>query len=322
MLNSAFSRMSTAGLRKSAVARLAPLAVGLSLLGGCAWLPDLQETNGQPYMGQGHSLQYASMADGEYVSSDIADIAVDGDDLISDGDPLEIFNRFMFAINDTLDIFVIKPVAVTYRRWVPDGVQTVVDNFLTHLREPVNFANSVFQGDWEQAETTGSRFLINSAIGFGMFDPATGLGLEHRDEDFGQTLAVWGAPSGPYLVLPLLGPNTVRSTAGRGVDMFLDPFGYFTGNIGVETAGLEVTDDYEALGYSRTVGEGINQRSQLIDELDEVRSDAIDYYARIRSLWIQQRRREILNETSPGMPDIGALPEPTVSTEPRQVSAQ
>lgn len=307
------------GHKSPRLRRLAPLALIVPLLGsGCAWLPDLEETNRYAY-GPGNGFQLASMADGEYIASDIADVG--GDDVISTGDPLEPFNRFMFAINDTLDIFILKPIAVTYRRWAPDLLQEVVDNFVTNLSEPVTFANALLQGDWEHAETTGSRFLINSAIGFGMFDPATGLGLEHRREDFGQTAAVWGAPSGPYLVLPLLGPSTVRSTVGRGVDMFLDPFQYFTGNTVLDIAGVDIAgDDYEALGYGRTFAEVLTFRSQNIDTLDQVRADAIDYYARIRSLWIQQRRREILNEASEG-PRVSDEVAPEVSTAPRQVSA-
>jgi len=310
------------GGARSIGARLGAVAVTLGLLGGCAWLPDLEDTNRYAY-GPGNGFQLASTADGEEdIASDFADVAnVRGEGLMWDGDPLEPFNRFMFAINDTLDIFILKPIAVTYRRWVPDGVRNVVDNFLTHLNEPVDFANSVLQGDFEQAETTASRFLINSAIGFGMFDPATGLGLEQRDEDFGQTLAVWGAPSGPYLVLPLIGPATARSAIGRGVDLFLDPVSYLTGNPVVEwTTGVEGVEPLNDYGAALFVADAVNFRSQNIDTLDAVRADAIDYYARIRSLWTQQRIRQILNETGgDGGAEIGQAPAATdqVSTTVR-----
>jgi phospholipid-binding lipoprotein MlaA len=308
---------------RGALRRLAPLALIVPLLGsGCAWLPGLEDTNEYAY-GPGNGLQYASMSDGEYVGADIADVAdVGGDNVVSSGDPLEPFNRFMFAINDTLDIFIMRPLAVTYRRWAPDLLRDVVDNFVTNLSEPVTFANALLQGDMEHAETTGSRFLINSAIGFGMFDPATGMGLKHRDEDFGQTMAVWGAPSGPYLVLPLFGPATVRSAAGRGVDFFLDPFVYFTGNPVLDMAGVEIgSDDYAALGLGRTFADTLTFRAQNIETLDQVRSDAIDYYARIRSLWMQQRRREILNQVSDEPRVSGLEPAPATTEPTAQVSA-
>ena len=292
-----------AGLRPAA----GPLLC-LAVLSGCAWAPGLEDTNGYA-QAPSREFQLAAMADGEYIATDIADVAdVGTGEFVSAGDPLEVFNRFVFAINDTLDIFVFKPIAVTYRRWTPDLLQEAVSNFVTNLSEPVTFANSLFQGDWEHAETTGSRFLINSAIGFGLFDPATGLGLEHRNEDFGQTLAVHGGPSGPSLVLPLLGPSTFRDAGGRGVDFFLDPFNY-----------LARANDKESLALARTGAEAVSFRAANIDTLDEVRRDSIDYYSRIRSLWRQQRERQIRNDVGGVGPEFSG-PEP--ATDPRQVSVR
>ncbi len=302
MQNRASSRASARFLK-----RFSAPALCLAVLSGCAWAPGLEQTN-RYATAPTSSFQLAARADGELIASDIADVAdVGTGQFVSAGDPLEVFNRFMFAINDTLDIFILKPVAVTYRRWAPELMQEVVSNFVTHLSEPVTFANALFQGDWEHAETTGSRFLINSAIGFGMFDPATGLGLNHRNEDFGQTLAVHGVPSGPYLVLPLLGPSTVRDAAGRGVDFFLDPFSY-----------LARTTDRTELSVGRTAAEAISFRAENIDTLDEVRRDSIDYYSRIRSLWRQQRERQIRNDVGGG-PEISDA-EP--ATDPHQVGAR
>ncbi|WP_375594579.1 VacJ family lipoprotein [Algihabitans albus] len=302
MQNRATSRASARFLK-----RFSAPALCLAVLSGCAWAPGLDQTN-RYAAAPTSSFQLAARADGELIASDIADVAdVGTGQFVSAGDPLEVFNRFMFAINDTLDIFILKPVAVTYRRWAPELMQEVVSNFVTHLSEPVTFANALFQGDWEHAETTGSRFLINSAIGFGMFDPATGLGLNHRNEDFGQTLAVHGVPSGPYLVLPLLGPSTVRDAAGRGVDFFLDPFSY-----------LARTTDRTELSVGRTAAEAISFRAENIDTLDEVRRDSIDYYSRIRSLWRQQRERQIRNDVGGG-PEISDA-EP--ATDPHQVGAR
>src|SRR5689334_19303494 len=124
-------------------------------------------------------------------------------------DPYEDFNRQMFAFNDGLDKAVLEPVAKGYRAVTNEPVREGVSNFVSNLGEPVTFANEVLQGKLPQAAGTVGRFLLNTTIGVaGIFNPAQSFGIERTNEDFGQTLGVWGVASGPYLVLPFLGSTT------------------------------------------------------------------------------------------------------------------
>ena len=206
----------------------------------------------------------------------------EADDMAGDdGDPLEIFNRFMFAINDTVDIFILKPIAVTYEFWVPQGVRNSVRNFLRNLRTPVILANDLFQGEMHRAEATVARFFINTTVGLaGLFDIAGDSGWDYHNEDFGQTLAVHGAGEGFYLVLPLIGPSSARDGAGFVVDHFLDPLTYLAPmETGLGRAGLTAVDF----------------RSRNLELIEDLKRDSIDYYARIRSLYRQRRAHEISN---------------------------
>ncbi|WP_237057929.1 MlaA family lipoprotein [Microbulbifer sediminum] len=147
-------------------------------------------------------------------------------------DPWEGFNRAVFRFNDTADRWVLKPVAVTYRQVTPIFMQHGVSNFFGNLLEITNSFNSVLQWKWGEAGNGAGRFLINSTVGVaGLFDVAEHVGLEPTDgEDFDQTLAVWGVPSGPYLVLPFLGPSTVRGVPSMAVDYYTDPVSYVDHN--------------------------------------------------------------------------------------------
>ena len=198
-----------------------------------------------------------------------------------DDDPLEGLNRYFYDLNNALDILIFRQFAEAYRVVVPDGVRRSVTNFLRFLRTPVILANDLLQGDLKRAEITTSRFIVNAAIGFGFFDVASDSGLPYHAEDFGQTLAVYGVDSGPFLVLPLLGPTTVRDGAGMGVDVLLDPLTYvLTTPQSIGRAGVEALD----------------ARERNLDTIDEIRRDALDEYARVRSLWLQNRRKEIRND--------------------------
>lgn len=198
-----------------------------------------------------------------------------------DDDPLEGLNRYFYDLNNALDILIFRQFAEAYRVVVPDGVRRSVTNFIRFLKTPVILANDLLQGDLKRAEITTSRFIVNAAIGFGFFDVASDSGLPYHSEDFGQTLAVYGVDSGPFLVLPLLGPTTLRDGAGRGVDILLDPLTYvLTTPQSIGRAGVEALD----------------ARERNLDTIDEIRRDALDEYARVRSLWLQNRRKEILND--------------------------
>ena len=140
-------------------------------------------------------------------------------------DPFESFNRSMFAFNETADKYVIKPVAKGYNFVMPDIASKAVTNFFSNVDDIVVFFNQLLQFKFEAAVATSARFVFNSTFGLlGLIDVATHMDLPKQSEDFGQTLAVWGVPDGPYLVLPFIGPASVRDTAGLAVDWtFFDP---------------------------------------------------------------------------------------------------
>lgn len=145
-------------------------------------------------------------------------------------DPLERFNRRVFAFNQTLDKAVIRPVAKGYEKITPRGVRTSVTNFFSNLRLPLSAAHALLQGKPRVAGRNLTRFSVNSTMGLlGLFDPAgKRFDLHGQQEDLGQTLAVWGAPEGPFLVLPFIGPSTGRDAAGGAADGVIDPVTFYT----------------------------------------------------------------------------------------------
>lgn len=142
-------------------------------------------------------------------------------------DPFEPVNRVVFRVNDTLDTYALRPLAKGYQQVTPDFVEARVGNFFDNLGDVVSLANDLLQGKFHDAGVDTSRVLFNTTFGgLGLFDVASRMGLPRNDEDLGQTLGVWGLGNGPYLVLPLLGPSTLRDAAGRGGDSFLRPYRY------------------------------------------------------------------------------------------------
>lgn len=145
----------------------------------------------------------------------------------SEQDPWEGYNRAMFSFNETVDKYALKPVAQGYRYVMPDIAETGVSNFFGNLGDVRSLANNALQGKGDEALISLARIVFNSTFGLaGFIDVATPMGLEEQPEDFGQTLAVWGMTSGPYVVLPLLGPSTVRDGVGLVPDWKLSPVGY------------------------------------------------------------------------------------------------
>jgi phospholipid-binding lipoprotein MlaA len=209
-------------------------------------------------------------------------------------DPWEGFNRDMFTVHESVDQAVLEPVARGYRAITPRPVRRSVLNFLRNLRAPVIFVNDVLQGEVGRAGTTAARFGVNTTIGIaGVFDPATSMGLERHDEDFGQTLAVWGVDSGPYIFVPLLGPTTVRDGAGRIVDIALDPLTWAE------------FDDVEKVRIGRTLLAGIATRELVLETVDDIRRDSLDPYVTIRTSYGLLRESAIQN----GPADVQDLPE-------------
>jgi phospholipid-binding lipoprotein MlaA len=220
----------------------------------------------------------------------------------------------MFGVHQALDGVVLEPVARGYRAVTPRPLRTGVVNFLRNLKSPVTFANDVLQGEVNRAGTTAGRFAINTTIGIaGIFDPATSMGLDRHDEDFGQTLAVWGVPSGPYLFVPLLGPTTVRDGAGRIVDVAFDPLTWAD------------FDDVNTARAARTVIAGVAQREALLDPIDSMESQGGDLYLTYRATYEVAREAAIQNgrmdvQDSPDFDDIDE--EPAINTPNGGASAE
>jgi phospholipid-binding lipoprotein MlaA len=219
-------------------------------------------------------------------------------------DPLEPMNRKIFTFNLYLDRYFIKPVAIGYETVVPQFARDHIRDFLRNLGEPVIFANDMMQADWQAANLTAARFLINSTFGVaGIFDVASTSGVERQTGDFGQTLYAWGAPEGPYLVLPVLGPSNPRDAIGLGVDGVMDPWGWIVG--GIYGQGAE-----NASNYGRYAATGVDLRARNIDTLDDLQKNAIDFYAELRSLYRQHRDEELRHGKPGPMPNFDIQGEP------------
>jgi phospholipid-binding lipoprotein MlaA len=200
----------------------------------------------------------------------------------SDADPWEPMNRKVFWFNERLDALVLTPVALGWDAITTPPMQRAVDRFFTNLRFPIRLLNNVLQGELAGAGHETGRFVVNSTLGIlGFFDPAEGWGLHAHPEDFGQTLAVWGVPSGPYLVLPLFGPSNPRDTAGLG------------GDIAFFGAAWDTDTYLPAAGFVLDV---INGRAILLEPLKQAREASVDYYTFVRNAWLQRRRIAIEGE--------------------------
>lgn len=237
----------------------------------------------------------ARAADDKPAASAPPVVTTDQVQTIDENDPFESSNRFFFNVNQALDEVLLRPVAVAYREVLPEFARDGVRNFLNNLNTPVIFANDLLQGEGDRAGTTMVRFGINTTIGIGgLFDVASDLGYPYHDEDFGQTLAVWGVEDGPYFYFFVLGPSSARDFTGFVVDRGLDPLTY-----------VGWGDDYEWVPITRAVVNVIDLRSRNIETLDEIERTSVDYYASIRSLYRQSRADAIRNgRPSTDLPDF------------------
>ena len=216
-------------------------------------------------------------------------------------DPAEPANRAVFEFNRGLDTVILKPAAGMYRHLVPPPVRESVHNALNNLRSPVVFFNDVLQGDFARAGTTLMRFVINSTVGIlGLGDPATDMGFEYHNEDFGQTLATWGVEQGPYVMLPIFGPSNPRDAVGLVVDFISDPLNWWATNT-----------DREFISYSRSGTRAVDERARNYDALADLERSSLDFYAAIRSLYRQRRVDEISNGKATAI-----MPAPGLSGEP------
>jgi phospholipid-binding lipoprotein MlaA len=194
-------------------------------------------------------------------------------------DPYEGFNRAMFKFNDTVDEYALKPAATAYRNVLPSFVQTGVNNFFGNLADVWSAVNNLLQGKGEAGLSDVTRVALNSTLGIvGLFDIASEAGLQKHKEDFGQTLGTWGVPSGPYVMLPLLGPSTVRDTVAVPLDIKGDIWGY------------------KEPVYIRNTGialRAVDQRANLLDASSLLEDAALDRYEFIRDGYLQRRESQI-----------------------------
>ncbi len=204
-------------------------------------------------------------------------------------DPFEKINRKIFAFNNTLDIYLIEPLAKVYRDYTPKIIRKSLHNFTNNLTLPFSALNSFAQGKTENALATSSNFLINSTVGvLGFVDVAGDKNIRYEREDLGQTLGHYGVGAGPYLMIPILGPSTGRDFSGFAVEKAVDPLSFNA---------LEFGGSHDAINLNFILLNGfvynLDLRESLIDPIDEVRKDSFDLYATFRSVYIQQRDLKI-----------------------------
>ena len=192
-------------------------------------------------------------------------------------DPLQPLNRKIYSFNTTLDKAIVRPVAVQYKEKIPEQARGGFANFRNNMRDPWNAVNQLLQGNPKQAAQTLGRFTVNTVTSLGFADPAKRIDLNSERETFGNTLGVWGVPSGPYIVLPIVGPSTFRDGfAMLAVDTFARPQGY-------------IFED-DKIYWSYNAVEGIDARAQFL-ELDSIVQG--DQYAALRDVYLQRRNYEI-----------------------------
>lgn len=210
-------------------------------------------------------------------------------------DPLESLNRVIFQFNEGVYAVLLTPIAKTYNTVLPGTFRAAVSNVIDNISAPVTLANDLLQFEFHRAMTTVARFLVNTVLGMGgIADVASGSDLKQHEEDFGQTLGVYGVGEGVYLVLPLLGPTNPRDAIGKYlVDPFFDPLGLYLANT-----------DRDAEGYARLGVSAIDEYAGLVDELEQIKKTSVDYYAAIRSLYRQKRLTEISNGREEDLPAI------------------
>ncbi|KAB2836567.1 MAG: VacJ family lipoprotein [Caedimonadaceae bacterium] len=254
------------------------------LIEGCEHTSDSTSQKNEPQhlmKPSSHETAKSAVSQNDEQTSHVADTATKGQ--TSSEDPLEDFNRSMFTFNELIDGLFLKPAAQIYELCVHEKVRDGVHNMLQNLGSPVVLINDILQGSPQKASETATRFVINTTFGLvGYFDPAAEiLNIEYHFEDFSQTLAVWGVDSGPYLMVPFLGPSNPRDLTGRVVDWFADPFTYWFRNEG-----------RRGLTYVRLGADYIDKRSRSF-EIEKTIYSSNDPYTMMKTLYVQNRQFHI-----------------------------
>jgi phospholipid-binding lipoprotein MlaA len=221
-------------------------------------------------------------------------------------DPWEETNRTVLSFNDNLDDYIIRPVTKVYEYVLPSVVRTAIRNVFSNIGDVYNSVNNLLQGKPKAALDDLVRVVVNTTIGLGgIWDAASAAGVEKHSEDFGQTFGVWGIPDGPYMVLPLLGPSTVRDTVGWFFDIQTDILIKQIDNIPLRnsTTGLRIID----------------QRAKYLGSSDLLESAALDKYSFIRDAYLQRRRSKLYDGNPPMMEEEDEENTPDYSTENKRI---
>ncbi len=204
-------------------------------------------------------------------------------------DPLESFNRKVWNVNQFVDRYTLKPAAQAFHAVAPGFVQRGFGNAVSNSEEPWSFINNVLQGSGQRSSNSFARFAINTTLGIGgLFDIASKWGIESSHKDFGQTLAVWGVPAGPYLMLPFFGPSSFRDAAGIAANFFADPTKLsISRNLG------------RTVGYGYTGARIFDRRLSVLGPAEKIIEESTDSYVTVRSAYIQRRAWQISNGNTP-----------------------
>ena len=240
-----------------------------------------------PHLSIAEEVKFIDFADfdDEDESGEDIDYTENDDFKIDDGDPLEGMNRAIFYFSGAFNKALIRPAGIVYRDYMPEFIQDTVGNLYDYIRSPITIVNSILQGDEIRFRDSVGRFLVNTLFGLcGVFDVASEIGIPKYEEDFGQTLAVWGVGTGPYLFLPFLGPSNARDGVGKIVDIFLDPFRIFAEDADVENEYFLAAMTGKFDGYS-----------SMIAMMDKLEASSLDYYVTLRTFYTQNREASVKN---------------------------
>jgi phospholipid-binding lipoprotein MlaA len=202
-------------------------------------------------------------------------------------DPLEPVNRVIFSFNEGLDVVFLEPLTKLYRFVLPDYVLDRIEHAFVNIREPLSTVNYVLQGDFDNAGDSLLRFAVNSTVGVAGLWDVIGDQSEDKLTGFGDTFGSWGVGPGPYLVLPLLGPSDFRDAAGLAADYYADPV-----RIALHSGEADI-DHPETIYTGVQLAEGFDARSRLLKQIDDLRRNSLDFYAAVRSIYLQRRAAKV-----------------------------
>ena len=217
-----------------------------------------------------------------YANEEVSKSVISYDEIY---DPIEPINRAVLNFNFFIDDIAIRPIVKTYKFIAPEPVEKGVSNFFNNLKEPIRTVSFIFQGEFYKSINSIGRFTINTLTSLGTFDLASRVGMEKNETDFGITLAKGGVSSGPYIVVPIIGPSNLRDFSGDVVEYFVDPISNNVPN-----------REYIA------IGNGLNERTEIDEQLDRVREASSDRYEMIKSIYYQNRNAQLEEEYIQNLP--------------------